>query len=92
MGGVAAVASLAASAFGVYKTATAKTPDAPVAPALPATPAPVDPMAADAKARQAGQLTRRRAAATPGLASTILTGPAGVTTPAPVAYKTLLGT
>lgn len=90
MGGVAAVASLAASAFGIYKTATAKAPETPAAPVLPPAPT-VDPAADDAKARAAGVLARRRAAATPGLGSTMLTGPSGVTTPAPVAYKTLLG-
>lgn len=88
----AAIAAIAASAFSVAKTATSGSPETPALPEIPKAP---DPAAlakeSDAAARQAASLQRKRAAAAPGLPSTILTGPGGTSTPAPVAYKTLLG-
>lgn len=90
MGAAAAGIALGLSGIQAFKTLTQKAPEAPQMPTTPAAPK-VDPMAMDAIARQAAATQRRRSAATPGLPSTILTGPQGVTQPAPVAYKSLLG-
>jgi hypothetical protein len=45
----------------------------------------------DSRARQAGELQRRRAASGSGRPSTLLTGSAGLTDQAPTQRKTLLG-
>lgn len=61
-------------------------PPPPKAPKPPNAPA-ADPMLADA----AAEMARRKARATEGRSSTILTGPGGVTGEAPGQRKTLLG-
>lgn len=90
---IAAVAAIASSAFSVGKTLTQKAPAGPGAlPDVPKAPdAAADQQAADEAATKAGIAARQKTKAAPGLSSTILTGPSGVTAPAPVAYKTLLG-
>ena len=90
MAGVSSAIALGLAGVSAFKSFTQKAPDAPAMPSVPSAPK-VDPMAMDVIARQAAATQRRRAAATPGLPSTILTGPAGVQPPAPVAYKSLLG-
>ena len=90
MAGVSATLALGLAGASLFNSFNQKKPEAPVAPTAPAAPK-VDPAAMDAVARQAAATQRRRSAATPGLPSTILTGPQGVTQPAPVAYKSLLG-
>lgn len=64
--------------------------NAPEAPKAPQ-PAPDAPTAADASVQQARDDERRRRAAAAGQQSTILTGSAGLTTPAATGQKTLLG-
>mgnify|MGYP000987377545 CR=1 FL=1 len=54
-------------------------------------PPPPAPDPADASVREARRRTRRDQLAMAGRASTFVTGPGGVTSPAPVAGKTLLG-
>lgn len=92
---VAAVTALAASAFSVGSTLTQKGPKAPPAlPELPVAPdATAETKAADEAATKAGIAARQKAEAPNrrGFAGTLLTGPAGVQAPAPVAYKSLLG-
>lgn len=69
---------------------SAKTPDnalvLPTAPSLSA-----DDAQANANARIAADRQRARALGTNSRRDTLLTGPSGITTPAPVVRKTLLG-
>jgi hypothetical protein len=60
-------------------------------PPAPVTPPPEAPKQADQAVQQARSDERRRAASAQGAASTILTGPQGVTDAAATAKKTLLG-
>jgi hypothetical protein len=69
-----------------------KKPKAPTLPTLPPPP-PVDTSASDAAAAESAGAAQRKRASAPGAgrAGTILTGPRGLTTPAPTQRKTLLG-
>lgn len=89
------MAALTAALLGLaggaaYKSLTQKGPDTPTPIAPPAAPV-VDPAIADAKARQQARIAQARTSRAPGLSSTLLTGPSGVTAPAPVRQNTLLG-
>ena len=89
------MAALTAALFGLaggaaYKALTQKGPAMPSPIAAPT--APVSDPAGDAAFARAQAVTaRKRASAAPGIGSTLLTGAQGVTQPAPVAYKSLLG-
>lgn len=87
MPGLTATALAAASVYSIYKSATQHTDAPPALPAMPTVPADVDPLAGN----KAGAVQRKKTANAPGRASTILTGNAGLSTPAAVARKTLLG-
>lgn len=83
MAGVSGAIMLGLAGYSAYKSLTDKGPDAAK---VPSAPPPVDTAAAAA----AGVRTRKKSD-TAGRNATLLTGPMGVTTPAPVTRKTLLG-
>jgi hypothetical protein len=67
-------------------------PTAPAAAPLPTAPSlSADDAQANANARIAADRQRSRALGTTSRRDTLLTGPSGITTPAPVVRKTLLG-
>lgn len=84
----AAIVGLAAATTAhAFMQKPAKMPQLPTMPAAPA-----DTRTADASASQAAATqARKRAASSPGRRSTLLTGPAGLTSEAPATRKTLLG-
>ena len=67
-----------------------KGPAMPTPIAAPTAPV-TDPAGDAAFARAQAVTARKRASGAPGIGSTLLTGAQGVTQPAPVAFKTLLG-
>lgn len=84
MAGVSAMIALGLAGVSAYKSLTDK---GPKAPELPPAPPPIDLSASVA----AGVAARKKAAATSARNGTLLTGPAGVQTPAMTQRKTLLG-
>lgn len=85
-------AMLALSAFQTFKAVTSH-PDAPPTPGpLPMSPdAALEQAKANKAAAEAAAAERRRVTLSDGRASTLRTGPGGLTDPAPTQRKTLLG-
>lgn len=92
MGITAGILSVGATGYGLYQQNKATNSGERLTQnALATAPNPAaTQIAADAAARTAGAAQRKRSAGAQGYKSTLLTGPQGVTTPAP-AQKTLLG-
>ncbi len=81
MAAVSSLIALGIAGYGAYKSITDKGPEAPIVPPPPAP--------ADLSTPAAAGVARRARA--PRRDPSLLTGPLGVATPAPVTRKTLLG-
>lgn len=90
MAAVSTLLAAAAAGYSIYRSATAKQEAPPALPDAPAAPV-ASPGADAAAAARAAAAQRRKAGSATGRAATILTGPSGVASAAPVVRKTLLG-
>jgi hypothetical protein len=77
-----AIASIAGSVFSAASAAKNKPKAPPPMPAAPPAPKPLDPSAVIQRARATGPAAK---------STTLLTGPSGLSRPAPTQAKTLLG-
>lgn len=87
---VLAIAAIASSAASVASTLTQKPPKAPAAAKLPDAPS-EDVAAAERQAAVSRVRKQRAGGSSGGRSSTLLSGPLGITDPAPTVRKTLLG-
>lgn len=93
MAGLSTVLAIAAIASSVASTAATLTQKAPKAPAVPKLPdAPSEDLAAAERQEAVSRVRKQRTGgASGGRSATLLSGPLGITDPAPTVRKTLLG-